>query len=127
MNRLPDENDFDWLEFAELERKIRAAGGYVAPSDDLRPRILEVARERCSEQRHVRRASWLAMATISLWVACWPLSIWASGLREKLTAPSSSEIQSQAIEHSQRPNGSFDWGLVEAFDRLDSLQIKSGR
>lgn len=127
MNELPDENAFDELEFAKLERKILAAGGYVVPSDDLRPRVLEVARERCSEQRHVRRASWLAMATLGVWIACWPLSTWANGLRERLTSPSSSEIQSQAIENSRRTRGSLDWGLVEAFDRLDSLQVHSAR
>lgn len=56
----------DWFDnssadTADVEALIRAAGGYVRASDDLRPRILEAARL----QRHERRAQrWLWRAAV---------------------------------------------------------------
>src|SRR4051812_31846204 len=42
----------------EIEQLVRAAGHYVQPSFDLRPRVLEAAREQRSERRarkYIRR------------------------------------------------------------------------
>src|SRR5262245_58913900 len=48
---------------SEIESLIRAAGGYVGASDDLRPRVLEAARL----QRHERRAQrWLRRSAVAV-------------------------------------------------------------
>ncbi len=53
--------------FAETEALIASAGHYVWPSDELRPRVLEVARE-CAGQRHTlyRLAGMMVAATLCL-------------------------------------------------------------
>jgi hypothetical protein len=45
---------------SEIESTVRAAGGYVRASDDLRPRVLEnarIERRECRAQRIVRQAA----------------------------------------------------------------------
>lgn len=47
--------DDDAFDLAKLERMIASAGHYVRPTDDLRPRVLELARERYGDRRTFRR------------------------------------------------------------------------
>ncbi|MEM8864437.1 MAG: hypothetical protein AAGF31_02690 [Planctomycetota bacterium] len=50
------EDDFLPGDLAKIESLVRAAGDYVQPSDDLRPRLLESARG----ERQLRRRRWVA-------------------------------------------------------------------
>lgn len=47
--------DDDAFDRTELERMIASAGHYVRPTNDLRPRVLELARERYGDRQTFRR------------------------------------------------------------------------
>jgi hypothetical protein len=62
-DRSPD--DDERMDLAKLELMIASAGQYVRPTDDLRPRVLEVARERYGVRRTCRHlAGAMCVATL---------------------------------------------------------------
>lgn len=115
---------------SQLEAAIRAAGDYVHPSDDLRPRTIESAQERHSISRGQSR---LALVTIAVVLA---LTIRTLGLvHESLFAPpnpaksiaaSSTEDRSWQGDREQVIHGEFTstWGLFEAFLDLRRAQAR---
>lgn len=69
-DRSPD--DDQRMDLAKLEQMIASAGHYVRPTDDLRPRVLEVARERYGVRRtyrHLAGAMGVAMLCVLAGVA----------------------------------------------------------
>lgn len=110
-------------ELEKLERAIYAARNYVVPSDDLRPRTLETARNLTSEVRQVRRIRFAAVAGLLVWCAAAMLTNSANAFRDGLVAPFSDEMQSIAAEFSMKHHESFEWGLVEAFTHYRSLPL----
>lgn len=107
-----------------IEHTIRAAGNFIRPSDDLRPRIIEAAKERCGQQRAMRRVAVSIAASIVIAISVGPL-IGTMVTRSKLNAtPSSIEMQQQAIHHSAETGVGPNWGLTEAFKQLRKTQAK---
>jgi hypothetical protein len=105
---------------ATLESLIRAAGDYVHPTGDLRPRTLETARLRCRQQR---RASGIAVAALFLAVLI------PSGNRQPHLAPfgrlsvsAASQSPGQVSDALGRETG--DWALVEIFTQLRRQQAE---
>lgn len=110
-----------------LESLIRAAGDYVHPSADLRPRTLETARHR---RRQQRRAGGLAIAALILAV----LLPSGSGQHSHPTLFGNLSIPaiSQALSKKSPGNGvalntlqaglGADWALVDIFTQLRRQQ-----
>jgi hypothetical protein len=112
-----------------LESLIRAAGDYVHPTDDLRPRTLERARLRCRQQR---RAGGTALAALLL------VLLLPSGHRQyDPIAPFGGLSISAATDPLERQTGCWqagsnglragvgpDWALVEIFTQLRRQQAE---
>lgn len=111
-------NDFDATRDG-VEDLIRAAGGYVQVSEDLRPRLLEQAREYESQQRrrHVTRLFTvlaLAMALWGLWLRQDARTTDFS--RHGLPTAGSWDWQSAAETAMRAEDG--HWNMVESFLEL---------
>lgn len=105
-----------------VELLIRAAGSYVVPSDNLRPRTLEAARESAAD-----RVGFFKLARLFLILLfCSALSIPAldrlTAWHDKSVSPSVSEIQKQATRIAMEKGVGSHWGLYEAFNRLRNHQ-----
>lgn len=121
MNQPPQqhENRFD-----EVEQLVRAAGGYVDVSRDLRPRVLEATRSQN------RRSPWRRMLVLfALPLAIFGLVISSTSrqLSGKIEASSTSNrlaaLESQADPALYR--GAFGWRLVDALLLLRSEQAEA--
>jgi hypothetical protein len=107
-----------------IEHTIRAAGDFVRPSDDLRPRVIEAAKEHCGRQRAKQRTVLIVGACGLLALTTAPL-LEMMVLRSRLNAtPSSQELQQQAIRYSTDTNVGPHWGLTEAFKELRHTQAR---
>lgn len=123
---LPDDVAWDAFDspdaFEAIEEAIRAAGTYVAPSDDLRPKTLEAAQQRCEDRRGGMRIGGFAAVLLVCIVASAPLAERLTAWHERTAAPSSSELQEQALEIATDRNVGPHWGLLEAFSELRRSQ-----
>ena len=105
-------------DFDDVESLIRAAGNYVRPSDDLRPRVLETARSESRERQNQRRMWQLALVVALLGVittaerARWEAAAAAPGLLVEAAALVGGDKQgdSSCVDSS--------WGLVDSFTEL---------
>jgi hypothetical protein len=110
-------------QFEALEAKIRAAGNYVVPSDDLRPRTLEDAGELVVQRRWLKRLGF-AWMMCTLVVGLSLVFVGAVNVyREAWVTPSGDDLQRIAFENSSTTNAEREWGLVEVFDRLRRLRF----
>jgi len=101
-----------------VELLIQAAGNYVVPSENLRPRTLEAARESAAD-----RVGFYKLARLFLvLLLCSALSVPAldrlTAWHDKSVSPSVSEIQDQASRIATEKGVGPHWGLYEAFNRL---------
>ncbi len=117
----------DNFDSASVEAMLQAAGGYVAPSDDLRPRVLEEARRlRSGGQRRWR----LTLAGGSALAAVVLLSVQASTLSQSLSEATPSQRVAQLVESSHatsKSTGEGLWALVDAFFKVRSEQAEAFR
>src|SRR5438045_1598626 len=102
----------------DVETMIRMAQDYVRASDDLRPRVLELARAQRRE-RHVRR--WFSVCALVL-AAVVPLLIsklHATTVRNGLEVEGTT-LPYQALSPADPPAFSSDpsWRMVETFTQL---------
>ena len=109
----------------ELEAAIRAAGQYVQPSHDLRPRVLEAARTVRTERKARRHIKHLAILVLVLAVFV------ASGrnvIDRNRPNPSDMTANADAQRIYARAQlgivhgGDLGWALVEAFTELKREQ-----
>ena len=108
-----------------VELLIRAARNYVVPSDNLRPRTLEAARESAAD-----RVGFYKLARLFLILLfCSALSVPAldrlTAWHDKSVSPSASEIQDQASQIATEKGVGPHWGLYEAFNRLRNHQAEN--
>jgi hypothetical protein len=109
----------------ELEAAIRAAGQYVQPSRDLRPRVLEAARANHTErtaQRHIKHLAILVLV----------IAVFAASGRNAIdrNRPHPSDMTADAdaqriyarAELGIAHGGDLGWALVEAFTELKREQ-----
>jgi hypothetical protein len=122
MNPIQDSPANNNDDIARLERALLAAGKYIRPSDDLRPRTIEAAKEHCSNYRLVRNMMGLALAALLLMMLSVPVVETIRERRARATSPTSAEIQQQAIEYSVQAGVTPDWGLSQKFDDLRHFQ-----
>lgn len=108
-----------------IESLVRAAGTYVVPSESLRPRTLEAARERAAD----RLAFYKLARVFLLLLFCSALSVPAldrlTAWHDKSVSPSSAEIQVQAARIANEKGVGPHWGLYEAFNRLRMHQTEN--
>jgi hypothetical protein len=120
----------NWHDSAdEVEAMLLAAGGYVRPADDLRPRVLEAARAQRRERRAQRWIRGLAAAVV--------LTAGGAALVDPLVAPTGERgiawrgITSQSLfadaEERSDASGGLSWGVVDAFRELREEQREALR
>lgn len=102
----------------ELESMIRAAGRLVQPSSNLRPRILESAREHRSDQRTKRKLGTVAFLGLSLMGLVMAYAPDLDAIHWQKIAPTTAQIQREAAALETLPRVGREWGLTEAFTRL---------
>jgi len=113
--------------FADIESMVRAAGHYVEPTDDLRPRTIEAARERCSQQRVNRWIGGLALAFALLLVSGVPDFVRSSLDQASDNSPllaTSHELHMRAAQRSLDSRVGPHWAFYEVFVELRHEQAQ---
>jgi hypothetical protein len=111
-------------DFSAAEALVRAAAGYVRPSENLRPRVLEMARAERDERRALRRVWHLAIVVMLLGMFSsiantWPAAAPARGLGNPFEVVSPFEQPDAAAQQ-----GEFGWGMVDSFRELRRQQAE---
>ena len=109
----------------DVEAMIRAAGGYVGASDDLRPRVLEAAQQQTGERSMRRRLRSVALVVVFLAVV-------STEFRQHLEKRSAFDGPLGAVQmdvmNSMTPatarEGDGDWRMIDAFTRLKQQQAR---
>ncbi|MFO0789675.1 MAG: hypothetical protein U0805_09465 [Pirellulales bacterium] len=121
-SRQPWDNPLD-----DVEALVRAAGGYVRASDDLRPRVLEAARTQYAERRTQSCLRRVAMFVVLLAVFTTvyqpdrdvsPLS----GAGQAVMADFDEWIL--PTTNATPRNGDADWRILDAFTKLRRQQAQ---
>jgi hypothetical protein len=118
----PHRDDEHSCSFDSIELLIRAAGNYVQPSEDLRPRTLEAARDHCDDRRAEQKLGAFAIAVLLLVSFSSPALRYADVLRSASAGPSATEMHSRALAYETQPDVGSNWGLTEAFTELRRTQ-----
>ncbi len=105
-----------------VELLIRAAGSYVVPSDNLRPRTLEAARESAADRVGFYKLARMFLVLLFLSALSVPALDRLTAWHDKSVSPSVSEIQDQAARIASEKGVGMHWGLYEAFNRLRNHQ-----
>ncbi len=105
-----------------IESLIKSAGSYVVPSDNLRPRTLEAAREAAADRVGFFRLARLFLVLLFCSAVSFPALDRLSAWHERSVSPSAAEIQDQAAQLSTQKGIGPHWGLYEAFTRLRADQ-----
>jgi hypothetical protein len=114
----------------DIEALVRSAGHYVRASDDLRPRVLELACVQCGERRSQRSLRRCAVIVVLL-------AVFTAAGRHDLFGTSSSggsTLFSAELEKSLTQavmpvagDGRSNWNAVEAFTDLRQRQAQALR
>ena len=120
---LPDDRR-EQKSFAPVEALVRAAGNYVRPGDDLRPRVLEAARHAHTKRQWNKRLTAAAAAVLLLAAGNVPGRFAATdveGLTSETVVMREFELRQQA---SKNMGLSFSpaWAWFEAFLELRNEQ-----
>ena len=103
-------------EFARLESIVRTAGGYVRPTDDLRPNTLEAVQDACLQRRTNFRFGGLAVFIVLLAATGFPGFLFSSHLGPAFVQ--SSELHRRAAENALQSSVGSHWALYEVFSQL---------
>ena len=102
----------------DVESLVRAAGNYLRPSDDLRPRVLESARAE-SNERWAQRQIWQVALVVAL------LGVCSTSVRSRLEVaapPSGIALGTGAmVRRAEAGNDGWNnvgWNTVESFTDL---------
>lgn len=113
--------------FAPIESLLRAAENFVQPSDDLRPKTLESAREQRSQQKINRRIGGMAVAVILLATLGLPDFLTPSPARKSDSSPfvaTAYDMHQRAARLAADTHVDPSWALLEAFVELRHSQAK---
>lgn len=105
-----------------IEWQIRSAGDYVVPSDNLRPRTLEAAREWSDDRKAIRRLRRFAVLLLLCSVMSVPLVEQLTAWHKRSQSPSATELEQHALQLATDSHIGQHWGLFEAFSRLRRVQ-----
>jgi hypothetical protein len=112
----------------QVEQLIRQAASFVDVSDDLRPRVLENARDRQVRRSSARRAALLLVALIALGSGLQTLSSsWRASpanVVDGAVCPTTVDIFSLADLESHSLGGPDAWSVAQAFVELRHRQAK---
>ncbi len=122
MTKRASDDDFVMVPIEEL---IRAAGNFVVPSENLRPRTLEAAREAAADRMGFYRLARLFLVLLFCSALSIPALDQLTAWHDKSVSPSVAEIQDQANRISTEKGVGPHWGLYEAFSRLRSNQAEN--
>ena len=105
----------------EIEAMVRAAGNFVQASEDLRPRVLESARQQRGNQGIQRWVSGLAVGILMLTAA--PGHRQSTASRQSL-APAVFFPTAQPVSNATGAELSSEmgWGMVDAFTEMRRQQ-----
>ncbi len=111
-------------EFGEIEEMVRAAGGYLEVSGDLRPRTLEEARD---ESRESSTRFWIAVLALAVVFLAMSSGKLGGGLSS--TSPFKASVSANcdqlyavALRKAAQANVDPSWSLVDAFRELRQRQ-----
>ena len=112
----------------QIEQLIRQAASYMDVSDDLRPRVLEDARDQQVRRNSARRATLLLVALIALGSGLQGLSAhWRASpasVVDGTVSPTTIDVFSVARLDSHSLGSADAWSLAQAFVELRSRQAK---
>lgn len=117
-----DKKRLDEAEIELLEEAIFQARNYVVASEDLRPRVVESAKERSRIQKIARRISFGSLACIAVWSLSVPTYHALGELRGSFTAPFPAEVEQRAMDLSRTKRG-MHWGMVDAFTQMRAFNL----
>ena len=116
---MTDHTDWD-TDFGDIEEMIRAAGGYVEVSDDLRPRTLEEARD-ASRETSTRSGIAGLIAVVAILVLqagqVPPPPPAQAGIRSD-----ADQLFAAAGQTTASANFDLNWSLVDAYRELRRRQ-----
>lgn len=105
-----------------VEEAVWAASGYVVPSDDLRPRTLEAAREVDQDRHRLRKFERFMVGFLAICVLSIPLVDRLNTWRDNHQAPTSTQIEQMALEYSKKSADGQHWGMYETYNRIRHAQ-----
>jgi hypothetical protein len=111
----------------DVEAAVRAAGNYIQPSRDLRPRVLETARALRTERRAQRHIKHMAVLVVLLGV--FSASSGYRLERDQAVGPRSiSEVEAKCLfppaNLSLTRGAEIGWAIVEAFTEVRRQQAE---
>lgn len=113
---------------AQVEALLQVAGGFVEPSADLRPRVLESVRV---EQRRRQTRTRLTLAAAAVVVAVVAGGLQMTRFGQAVTKASTREQIARAIDApetaTQARADSAIWGLADAFWRVRERRAEAWR
>ncbi len=111
-------------DFGDIEEMIRAAGGYLEVSDDLRPRTLEAARD---DRRESSTRSWIAVLAVGVIF----IAMFGSQIRGRFSSTSppnaavsanGDQLYAAAQRKATQANVDASWSLADSFSELRQRQ-----
>jgi len=108
----------------DVELLISAARNYARPTDDLRPRILEVARAQQREHRLQRRLAQMAAAVLLMITAITVYRQPESSDRAGVYLPTVEAMSAEAQHEAVRFADHASWETVESFTDLRRRQAQ---
>lgn len=113
-------------DFGEIESIILAAKDFVLPSESLRPDTLDSIQEELKRERIKRTAFGLSGIVLLVAAAVAPLMSRLPELPFPV-APTSAEVQQQAVAYSSDPTVGTQWAMVETFQQMRLVQLDPNR
>ncbi len=109
-------------DFQFTEQMIQAAGDFIRPRDDHRPRTLETARRECDDSLLERRVGGFFVAAILLLSMASPVADLIREYPSRSPDNLPSEIQQKASELSRHSGIGPQWATFEVFSQLRQSQ-----
>ncbi|QDT00796.1 hypothetical protein [Adhaeretor mobilis] len=103
-------------DFAQLESIVRAAASYAQPTEDLRPRVIEAARDARRMQRLNRSLGSLSFAVLLAIIMGLPGYLAAAF--PKVASADSEELHRRATHKVVKGSVDAPWALFEVFSDL---------
>jgi hypothetical protein len=103
-------------DFAEVERLLRSARGYLQPTEDLRPNTLEASRDACRQRHSTQRLGTLAACALFLAATGFPEAYISSSLGPAFIQ--SAELQRRVAACASSTADGMNWALYEVISDI---------
>jgi hypothetical protein len=108
--------------FSPLEQLVQSAARTIETSRDLRPRIVDAARQHCEDQQAEKKFGGFVLAVMLSLIISSPVMHGVQLLRSRSAAPNAGDIERLANECSDLHGVGSHFGLSEAFTQLRRFQ-----